>query len=606
MHRVLPVSALALGVALSLPAVAQRPARQAEIVVTADRIATALEDTLASVSLITRDDIEASASNDVFDLLRAVPGLDIVRGGGQGQQTSVFLRGANSNHSLVLIDGVRVSSLGTGAFAWEQLALDQIDRIEIVRGPRAALWGSDAIGGVIQIFTRRAEGFDGALRVGNHETLGIDAGAGWRGERGGFDVRLGYTDVGGVSSQNEEGFSFDPDDDGFRHRNALLHGDLALGEQDVSLMASRRDNDVAFDQGESEIVQSQYGLTLAGPLGDGFGALQDWNHRLSLASGRDTLITPAFFSRFDSRREQLDWVNEFNVAQNADLVLGLAYVRERGVNLDTFSNEPVFAARRNNRALFATWKQDFAPHAIEFSARHDENSQFGGESTFGAAWGWEIGDSVRTVLSAGEGFRAPTLNELYSPGFGGLFAGNPALAPEHSRNVEAGVDVDLGEDATLGLRVYRNQIRDLVDFSGGDTFQAINIGRASIDGVELQGSWELGAWALGGNATWQDAENRDTGTDLLRRPSRKATLTLDRRFDNGARFGIESHASSSRPEFGGELAGYGLLSLRGNLPLTECLTLDARVENLFDRDYVLVRGFNTPGMTALVSLRWEM
>jgi vitamin B12 transporter len=146
MHRSLSCSALALGVALSLSARAE-DARQAEIVVTANRRPVTVDAALASVSVITRAEIEASGTHDVVDLLRSVPGVDVARGGGQGQQTSVFLRGTNSNHVLVLIDGVRVSALGTGAFAWEQLNLGQVERIEIVRGPRAALWGSDAIGG---------------------------------------------------------------------------------------------------------------------------------------------------------------------------------------------------------------------------------------------------------------------------------------------------------------------------------------------------------------------------------------------------------------------------------------------------------------------------
>lgn len=603
-------SALALGIALSFPALAEEievldGRRMPEQLVTATRTATTVDESLASVTVIDRDQIEASATLDVFDLLRAVPGLDIVRGGSQGQQTSVFLRGANSSHSLVLVDGVRVAALGTGAFAWEQLALNQIERIEIVRGPRAALWGSDAIGGVIQFFTRRVDGADASVSVGNHETFGTDVGFGKRGERGGFDLRLGHADVGGVSSQNEEGFSFDPDDDGFRHRNALLHGDIELGTQRLDGTAVRRDNDVAFDQGRSQTQQTQYSLGLAGELGAGVGVLDDWNHRLTLASSRDELFTPDFFSRYDSRREQLDWVNEFRVGENTDLALGLAYVRERGANIDTSSGDAIYAARRHNRAAFALWKQEVAQHDFEFSARHDENGQFGGESTFGAGWGWDIGTDVRATLNWGEGFRAPTMNELYSPGFGGLFAGNPLLEPERSRSFEAGIDFDIGLDMDLGLRAYRNQIRNLVDFSGGDTFQAINIGRARIDGVELQGRWEFGAWALEGNATWQDTENRDTGEALLRRPARKATLALDRRFDSGARFGIEGHAASERPEFGGDLPGYGIVSLRGNLPLSHSLTLDARIENLFDRDYGLVRGFNTPGLTGLLTLRWE-
>lgn len=599
MHRVLPRSALALGVAFAFPSVVQAASEQPEVVVTANRAPVTVDATLASVSVITRDEIEASATNDLLDLLRAVPGLDIVRGGGLGQQTSVFLRGTNSNHALVLIDGVRVAALGTGAFAWEQLALGQIERIEVVRGPRAALWGSDAIGGVIQIFTRRAEGFDAALSIGNHDTVGIEAGAGWRGERGGFDLRLGITDAGGINAQSPDGFAFDPDDDGYRHRNALLHGDVAVGEQRLSVMASRRDNDIEFDQGESDTRQSQYSLTLDGAL------RSDWSHHLALASTRDTLITPAFFSRYDSRREQWDWNHRLTLAARSELLFGLAYVRERGANIDTFGNEPVYAARRNNRAGFAAWRVGTGTHDFEFSGRHDDNSQFGGESTFSGAWGWQASDALRTTLSLGEGFRAPSLNELYSPGFGGLFAGNPELDPERSRSVEAGADFALTAHATLGLRAYRNDVRDLIDFSGGETFQAININRVRIEGVEADTTLQLGAYDLSANATWQEAENRDTGAALLRRPDRKANVSLDRRFDGGLRIGLEAHAASSRPDFGGDLPGYGLLSVRSNIPLSDTLTLEARIENLLDRNYVLVRGFNTPGMTALVTLRWN-
>jgi vitamin B12 transporter len=600
MQAVVSRSALALGVALSLPLSARvaEPAAQPQVVVTAHRAPVTVDETLASVSVITREDIQASGSHDLVDLLRTVPGVDLARSGGQGGQTSVFLRGTNSNHVLVLVDGVRISALGTGAYAWEEMDLAQVERIEIVRGPRAALWGSDAIGGVIQIFTRRADGFDATARAGNHGTLGADAGAGWRGERGGFDLRLGWDDARGINAQNPDGFAFDPDDDGYTRRHALAHGDVALGEQVLSGMASLRDNDVEFDQGESSTRQSQAMLALDGALADG------WEQHVQLASMRDTLRTPDFFSRFESRREQADWHQRLALAARGELLFGLGYVRERGVNLDTFAGEPVFAARRHNRAAFASWRGGVAAHDFELSGRRDDNSQFGGESTFQAAWGWHAGEALRTTLSWGEGFRAPTLNELYSPGFGGLFAGNPALDPEHSRSVEAGLDWQANAALRFGLAAYRTDVRDLVSFSGGDTFQAVNIARVRIDGIELSGVAQWDAWSLSGNATWQDARNRDTDAPLLRRADRKASALLERSFDGGARLGLEGQAVSDRPEFGGDLPGYGLLSLRGSLPLGETLALDGRVENLFDRDYTLVRGFNTPGMTLLLSLRW--
>jgi vitamin B12 transporter len=599
MQRVLSFTALALGVGVSLSVSAQSAATQPEVVVTADRSPTTVDETLASVSVITRDDIEASASNDVFDLLRRVPGLDIARSGGMAQQTSVFLRGTNSNQVLVMIDGVRVAALGTGGFAWEHLSLAQIERIEVVRGPRAALWGSDAIGGVIQIFTRRTDGADFALNAGNHDTYGADAGIGQRDERGGFDVRAGYTQARGTNSTNPEAFNFDPDDDGFVHRNVLVHGDLALGGQTLRAMASRRDDDVEFDQGEQDTRQSQYALSLEGLLA------RDWNHHLSVSAARDTLDTPAFFSRYHTRREQADWNHTLALAERNELLFGAAYVRERGENVDSFGNTTIYDERRHNTAGFAAWRVGAAAHDFELSGRHDDNSTFGGASTFAGAWGWQLSDTVRTTLSHGEGFRAPTLNELYSPGFGGLFAGNPLLEPEYSRSTELGAQFTLAPGARLDLRAYRTDVDDLVDFSGGDTFQAINIKRARIEGFEADATWEVAAWSFATNATWQNPEDRDTGATLLRRPARKASALVEYGFAGGARLGVEGFAASKSADFGGDLPGYGLLTLRGSLPLARGFTLDARIENLFDRDYALLRGYNTPGMTALLTLRWS-
>jgi vitamin B12 transporter len=599
MQAVFSRSALALGVALSFSSHAQRASEQPEVIVTANRTPVTVDASLASVSVITRADIEASATNDVFDLLRAVPGLDIVRGGGFGQQTSVFLRGTNSNHALVLIDGVRVAALGTGGFAWEQLSLAQIERIEIVRGPRAALWGSDAIGGVIQIFTRRADGVDAALSAGNHDAYGAEAGVGRRDAQRGFSARVGYTRTRGENAQNPEGFGFDPDDDGLIHRNALLQGDVALGEHTLGAMGSLRDNDTEFDQGTYFTRQSQAAVTLDGALSD------QWRHHASVAASRDTLDSPSFFSLYRSRREQADWNHTLALAERNEVLLGLGYVRERGENLETFGNTPVYLARRRNSAAFGAWRVGAGAHDFELSGRHDDNSQFGGESTFSAAWGWQLGDTLRGTLSHGEGFRAPTMNELYSPGFGGLFAGNPLLDPERSRSTELGVGWRFGAGDRFDLRAYRNEVRDLIDFSGGDTFQAINIARVRIDGLEADAAFRFGAYALAANATWQDAQNRDSGAPLLRRPDRKASVVLDRGFEGGVRIGIEGHAASSRPEFGGDLPGYGVLALRGSVPLSESLVLDARIDNLLDRDYSLVRGYNTPGMTALVTLRWN-
>lgn len=575
--------------------------RQPTVLVTATRTPVSADAALAHVSVITREDIEASATVDLVALLRRQAGIDIARGGGTGQQSSVFLRGSNSNHVLVLVDGVRVSSVNTGGYAWEHLPLEHIERIEIVRGPRAALYGSDAIGGVIQVFTRRPHGPEASVAAGNHDTTEIAAGIGAGGGHGRIGVRVSRLDSGGINAQRPDGFAFDPDDDGYDRRTLAMDASVGLGAQRVAVDGLATRASVEFDQGESELRNHGLAVALEGPLGAaGDGA--SWQHRLLLSGNRETLETPAFLERLDSRRRQVDWQHTLAVG-SAELLFGASYLQERGTSTATFDGSRNFHQRRSNRAGFAAVRQQAGAHDLELALRHDRSSVFGGQTTGQAAWGVQLGDATRLHASHGRGFRAPTFNELFSPGFGGLFAGNPQLRPERSRSTEAGLRHRVGA-GSLSAHAFRTDVHDLVDFTGED-FQAINVRRARIDGVELGAAFDAGAWRLEASATWQDPRDRDSGAALLRRPARKAAASLARRFAGGARLAIAGYAASSRPEFGGRLPGYGLLGISGSWPLRDGLALDAGIENLLDREYTLVDGFNTPGQTVLLRLRWE-
>lgn len=573
--------------------------RAETVVVTASRINENQADVLGAIDVIDREQIDRSGSVDVLDLLRAVAGIDIVRGGGLGQQASVFIRGTNSNHALVLIDGVRVSALGTGAYAWEHLPIAQIERIEIVRGPRASLWGADALGGVLQIFTRRAEGSDMSLKVGNHDTYGVEAGTGRRGERGGFSARLGWLDSRGQNATRPGNFSFDPDRDGAMVRNASVAADLELGQQKLAFSALHTDDEIDFDQGVSRTRQDVQSLTLSGELSD------HWLHQLVLGAGRDRLDTPAFTTAYRSRRQQADWLH--TVSRGASTAtFGLGWLHERGAQFDTWgAGSTVYQQSRHTSSGFGRWQYRLAQHTLEASGRYDDNSVYGGESSLAADWAWDITSAVRVSASWGEGFRAPTMNELFSPGWGGWYAGNPELEAERARNVELAARLDAESAGAFELRAFRNTIDQLIDFSGPQA-QAINIARAHVEGVELGWLWQAGAWSVDSNATWQQPRNRDTGEALLRRPARKANLLIERGFDSGLRVGVEATAASARPDYAGTtLAGYGLLAVRAYLPLSEAWGLDTRVDNILNRDYTLVDGYHTPGTTALLSLRWR-
>ncbi|MFA5683968.1 MAG: TonB-dependent receptor [Lysobacteraceae bacterium] len=584
--------ALVCAAAWSL-AVAADPPRQPEIVVSATRTEATLDSVLASVEVIDRAAIEAS-DGDVLTLLRSRAGVDIVRGGGLGQQTSLFLRGGNSSHVLVLIDGVRVASANTGGHVWEHLPLAQIERIEIVRGPRAALFGSDAIGGVIQIFTRRPVAVEALVGLASHDTWRVEAGAGRAGAHGEFGVRAAMVDSVGFSAQNAAGFSYDPDDDGYRQRSLNLSAGLD-GERlrlDGQWLYAR--SEVEFDQGESRTDASSARLALSG------GQRSPWS--LALGHHREDLDTPVFFSRYETRRWQLEAQRVQPLGGRGEWLHGASLVHDEGVNLDTFAGSAQYAQSRRQRAVFVDWRDGHGALDWQLGARHDDFDSFGGRTSLQAALGWRLGAQARLRLNAGEGFRAPTLNELYSPGFGGLFAGNADLDPERARNLEAGFDWQ-GAGVELSLAAYRNRVRDLIDFSGGECFQAINIARADLRGIELQTGIDIDDWRLSANLGWQRARDADSGLALLRRAARKATLGIERDW-RAARLGLELHGVSARADSTGELPGYALLGAWLNQPLSRRLTLQLRLDNILDRDYVLIPGYNTPGATASVQLRW--
>jgi vitamin B12 transporter len=590
------ISVISAAMIAAAPAFATDATTQDEIIVTARRSAETVDDTLASVSVITRADIERSQAPDLLELLRLQPGIDLARTGGSGQSTALFLRGSNSNHTLVLIDGVRVSPLLSGAYDYAHLPIAQIERIEIVRGPQAAYWGSEAIGGVIQIFTRQPQSWSVRAGAGTHGTSTVNASAALRGERGMIGVTVGRNETDGISAQNENGFSFDPDRDGYQNEHASLRAETDIGAQKLALTALRTDAEVEFDDGITLAEDTAIGLSLEGSING------NWSHRLALGSAADRLETAAFFAIYDSRRRTLDWQNQFALGEDAVVHAGINYAEEHGRDISMFDNSASVDERRDNRALHLGYRREWDAHEFEIAARHDDNSEFGGDQSLQAAWGWRFTDSARLLVNYGEGFRAPTLNEQFSPGFGGLFSGNPDLDPERSRSVEVALHLEIGDRQSLQVQAYSSRIRDLISFTGGNTFQAENIARADIDGVELSHRFELGAWNFVNTATVQNAENADTGNDLLRRPARKWTGIADYRFENGFSLGGEVLMASKRKDFSADLPGYGVVSLRAAFRFNPTWRIEARIDNVLDKPYELAHGYNTMDRSGVIAI----
>ena len=581
---------------LTLQASADDAARSLDHVqVTGNRIAQAAGDAGHSITVLERADIEASRSIDVIDLLGKQTGIDVVRTGGSGSQNSIFIRGGNSNHALILVDGMRVNSATQGLFDFAHLPLALIERIEIVRGPRASVWGSDALSGVIQIFTRAPDSAHAEIRAGSYRRAGLDAGTGIAGEHGRVALSAGFDTFDGFSATTPDNvWSYDPDKDGYRNEHAALQAGTALGTQNLSFTGIATRGDVEFDQGRTQADNHSWNLALGGALNT------TWQHKLSLGGSYEKLDTPAYASVYGSRRQSLDWSNTLTL-DDGTVAFGVNASKESG-----YSNGwsgPEFNETRDNHGVFGVWSGSFGRQSLELASRWDDNSQFGSRLTSSAAWSLQVSPDGRLRASWGQGFRAPNFNELYYPGFFGSFGGNPNLDPERSQSLEIGYSHAIADTLRAEFSAYRSRIEDLIAFEGVNN-QAINIQQARISGAEAELSGTFGAWYWRTQGTWTRAVNETTGNALLRRPKIKGLLDVRYRFDAGTELGLEVTGTGRRPDFGSVLPGYGRIDVSASWPLAERWRLEGRLENLADRAYRLVDGYATPGRSLFLRLNY--
>jgi len=460
--------ALVLSLSLSPPPVATAAdksagPRDAEVVVTAARVEESLDETLSSVTVIRRDAIERAQVRTVEELLAGVEGLAIAGGGGLGKVTSVFVRGAESDHTLWLVDGVRIGSVTTGTPALQDLPVDTIERIEIVRGPRSSLYGADAIGGVVQVFTRRGGGAPPSLRLtsGSNGTRQGAASLGFGGDDAWLDLQASHLQTDGIDScrglpfpPGGGCFTIEPDRDPYRNTSANLRAGWRVSPSlEVQAFVQRSEGRGDFDGSfvnESDVANQVVGLDVTGQVGS------RWRSRLTAGSSTDDVTSfrdGLQRSVFDTRRDSATWQNDFATGDRGQLVVGLDWLQDRVVSSTRF-----VADSRDNRAAFVQYGTTVGRQELSVAARLDDNEQFGSNATGSVAWGTGLGRGLRVYASAGTAFKAPSFNELYFPGFG-----NPQLDPEEATSVEVG----LKQSAAWGrwaVAAFRSEVDDLIAF----------------------------------------------------------------------------------------------------------------------------------------------
>jgi vitamin B12 transporter len=585
-----------------------------EVLVTATRTGISVQDSIVPVQVISRASIERSQAGSLQELLRGRAGINLNNQGGHGKLTSLSIRGTESDHVLMLVDGLRIGAASNGMPALQDIPLDQIERIEIVRGPRSSLYGSEAIGGVIQVFTRGARSGlqqDLELGLGSHGQRRASAGHAYRGSRGWISARAGYREEDGINACRGTAAGWgagcyvdEPDRDGHRNVSVNLRGGVDLDR--LKLQAHLLDSD-SFNEYDGSV----FGGNEANNLQQVFGARLDWrgsdHYALQLQAGRtrDEAETwsrvgtlRSFVNTFDTRRDLLSAQLDLSLAAGHLLSVGADWQLDRFTSSDGFDHD-----RRDNLGTFLEYQASLGAHSLQAAVRNDDNSQFGDHATGSLGYGLAFGQGWRLNLTAGTGFKAPTFNDLYYPGFS-----NPHLKPEQSRSLNLGL-ARYGDDWHWSINAFDTRIEELIGYDNG--FNLVNIDRARIRGGEITGGLELGGWELNAELSVldprNDGANPNHGNWLPRRARYSGRLDLDRAF-GPLRLGLSGNGNSQRYDDAANatrLAGYGTVDLRLEYTLSPAWTLQAKAANVFDRQYETIAWYNQPGREYQLSLRWR-
>ena len=611
------VLCLALLAAFAAPVRAQ--STLAPVVVSGSREPLPIDRITADVVVIDAQRIRESTADSIEDLLRREAGVQVSRTGSPGQSAAVFIRGAGSGNTVVLIDGVRVGSATLGQVEFEAIGLSQIERIEVLRGPGSSLYGADAVGGVVQIFTRRGEGearVAGNLLVGGHRSL--DGSVSVSGAQGGFDY------AASLSRQRSRGVSalrpgdrfgnYNPDDDGYARDSAQLRLGFtpAAGQRlGVNLIESRLNSQ--YDASEyiapnfsqdatpdfrSKLKSSIASLDYRGEFGPGLAMTAQAAH-----SDDDLKSGGTEISRYRTQRDQFTLQGAWTPLAGQQLVAVFEHLTERA-HSDAFSADE----SRRNDALVLGYSGQFGAHTLQADVRQDRNSVYGSNPTARLGWSMEVAKGVRVRVLGGNTFRAPSFNELFYPGYG-----VPTVTPEKGRSVELGLTWRSGS-TEVSATAYENRVRDMIGYETNNalcpadpSYQygcARNIGEARLRGGTLSATHRWGNLRIAATLDVLDAQDRVQNKRLARRAAHQESLSAD--YDMGAwAFGAAVLALGKRPDGGAELGAYETLDLRARWRIAPQWQLEAKLLNATNRSIEPARDYQQIGRQAWLGVRFD-
>ena len=603
-----------------------------KVVVTATRVETPMEEIASSVTVISSEEIERKQKTHVMEILRGIPGLDVVRTGGAGKNTSVFIRGANSEHTLVMIDGVEVNDpISPGrSYDFAHLTVDNIERIEVIRGPQSTLYGSDAIGGVVNIITKKGEGkpkfflsAEGGSFTTFREATGISGGNKWVN----YSFALSRFDTEGISTASKKDGNYERDG----YENTSLSAKLGFKPMDnlgidfilhymdakteLDNFAGVGGDDPNYVQKSNQFLfKTQVGLSLFDQVWSQKLGLALNDHNRDIKNKKDSQHPFDYEKgRYDGQLLKFDWQHHLQLHKTNALTFGLEYEREEGKSKYYWESlwgpgQSIFPKKTANikgyyiQDEIKLWDRLFATLGI----RIDDHSRFGSETTYRVAPAYLIKETDTKIKGTfGTGFKAPTLYQLFAPATLWGPIGNKDLKPEKSKGWDFGVEQNFFKNrVTLGATYFRNDFKDLIQFDWGQGY--INIAKAKTEGVELFASAKpIDDLTLRINYTYTDTEDKTTGEALIRRPKNKIGFDINYHFLNngnvnlgvvyvGKRDDLDFSISPSRRV---KLDQYTLVNLAVSYDITKNFQLFGRVENLLDKEYEEAKGFGTPGLS---------
>ncbi len=620
MNRTIKKQLYFAGILLSLPGyvlAADTPPSLDEVVVTSSRTPQSTKTVTGDITVIDSEEINRLRGGSLADLLRLQPGVETYTNGGMGTSSNIGLRGTNDNQLIVLVDGVRINSGTTGTTAFENLPLALIDRIEILRGAASSLYGSDAIGGVIQIFTKRGKNnkthLYSSIGAGSYDAYSGSAGFDSIYQALKFGAQASNYDTRGISAKKNSTLAADKDRDGYNNFSGSAYADLefapghSLGLQYLE-SKGKNQYDSGYIGNYLERHQQGYGVTLKNAL------TAHWNSKLQYSIGKDQSFSVSSSTRnsnIETEQRQLSWQHDYSLTHGT---VTFAYDRlEQEVKTESNGTQTL-GKNRNNDAFVLGYVGNYANHSTQLSLREDHNSQFGNYTTGGIGYGYALTPAWRLTAQYGSSFRAPTFNQLYANRFG-----NPNLPSEKADNLEASLRYQ-GQALQAKVTVFDNHIRNFIQTvtsgcpAGFTSGCAVNVGKVEVQGFTLEGSMPFGEqWLVTANATIQSPRIDATDNLLARRAQRYGNVIVQ--YKSGPwDWSSELTASAERynePANRIPLGGYALLNSTLGYQINPSWRLQARANNILDKNYVLAAAsstvdYNTMGTNVFVSLNYDM